>query len=604
MLNEIMSMKQSLESWGVEVPSGFHHKFFRNPKAKGAGYIAVVSDEDIERFELFPEFGTLYHYEEADNFHWALILKLDTSLSTERIARKIKGHIETNIKLATTCDSNSKLEAFCALTHSLEVIGVEPMAQLLRDELDKLDLQEGSIYIGLEAAGDHAVPVQSLSFVKALSRHLLKAEKTTEQGNTDDFGNTAAGCSEKVPKVKAKYNIPIYSKNEDNPCFTRFGMTSTDAFRIGSESRKMISDILKFMLDESKQIRNGRDGYWYEYSPRKSNRKFIVLTTLFPKDHFLEHSGEEHLSISEWDTRTQELANAVLRQQPGQTPFGRLIVFEVARGTWPIRDSRRYSADFIYDKVRRWQEGMKNGCLDGPMILEVPSLFQIMVEMNKLWKWDNSRGGYVSVKESPRFSLADAYSLLFEDGCSPGGVPPVAKKFMAHFANNIVPMYWATGAELPYTRRYHIPLLYLLLHKLGIHYNGGTYMESWAHYLGRILKQSNYIYKMFFTSRGRRLPPTLIGQSYYRMALTHPRRAFALFNERFATTLAWAESTGASGVGRLSKLVSRLAELCPELPTRCTEVEKSLLAAGYLHWEKLAETSTIETLEKETVSNG
>jgi hypothetical protein len=223
--------------------------------------------------------------------------------------------------------------------------------------------------------------------------------------------------------------------------------------------------------------------------------------------------------------------------------------------------------------IERWVKGLQNGSDYVPRGKFVPpSMYTLANCMNR--KWTFSKGEYNSIP-FPNFGVQDAYAFLFDEMST-------IDRFCRYFSDNIGLMIIRGHAleRTPYEINFYVPLRNLILHKLG-YIHGENGMNHWAFFLGKIFKESNWIYRQFFQRRGSNIPVTLIGQKYAEQAYVNPSLAFSQFTKAFHPAYVWAENHGVY-LGRYKELVQQLTAACEgKIPTSVKSEDRLLLTAGY-----------------------
>lgn len=612
MINELIRFRESILSWGMEIPRAFHPKINGNAM-KGKGIRVLFSELGIEGIVEFPEYPQMYFYKE-NKFRSTPTFKFsndktDVKNLSGSCARAL-AMVSEVAKLIEEADTNNEhLLRFVRLAKCIEkgLLLVSPEGEQPTDQLDVgqfvtkifeyLDSKEivGPVYICLDLLDES---IQTIEFIQALSDLLYELERDAG-GERDDLGRSLLGFEPVVPEIKVSSSIgtfPLYCRNKANRCLQRFGLNSTDACHIGSQTRSELSDLVQFILHSDRQSTLEKEGIWYRFTTGKATdsgkREYLVLTSLWPFDQLLEY-GKKDADAEDWEASMRAMVG--LMRMPatvfdGQSPgmvfdgqFGHIIVIRMLKGAWKVVMSAQKDVAEIADAAESWIEGTCNGHLRRKVY--PLSLVGVIFQMNNLWKMDGSKD------VSKAFDIQDAYNLFF------GNAATVARMSQV-FAIRMVPMllHWTgldmqqigqtekSGVKVPFDICLLGPLQNLILHKLGhIYDREENAMNHWAYYLGQLLQEANSLYYKWFTNRGFAVPER-IGQRFVRTAYQSPRAAYHNFIPAFAATYAWCEEHGVYLL-RYRELVTKLTESLngEELPVIPNYQERMLICAGYMN---------------------
>ena len=130
-------------------------------------------------------------------------------------------------------------------------------------------------------------------------------------------------------------------------------------------------------------------------------------------------------------------------------------------------------------------------------------------------------------------------------------------------------------------------------------------MSETAFLLGRLLSLSDVLHAKYCkVVRGGQLPPQLLGNQHYAMAVDRPDRALGLLGQRLRIYRAWAETANTTeengihvGIARwaLKQMGSVTSGLHGKVPQRgLNDTEKAEMLLGYLAREKKEEKENNE----------
>jgi len=606
MINQFLEIRQSLDYYGIKQASSAsferHGLLKQNPK-EVIFYKAIIGGTGLVEINQASGLTNLFHYAKS-NKNICITFKLEWGKGDVKgdvnVRKRIAARLKTTADLArAVCNGCPELESFRVLGEHLERLDLDQFIQAL-----KLGVQEPHAYIGLEVDDsddslDFPNSVQSLTFFKALSQRLFEL-KVSASDEKDWFGNSLEGAKE-ISQFQIDFSggrFFYYSRNEDNPCFARFGLNGKTACPIGSVTHNTIVQLVRGILSPENQsyydkVKKAQiDGLWYTEMEGKGS--VLVVSSLMPHDNFLgSGTTSVRMGLQEYKDRCKQLIQGIQKQSAiSADTFGYLLViYRPPNGPCSVRLGQRVNSVALIEKIERWNAGLFNGSNRNGDTLTIGAFRGIV---NSRWKREKKQivkqkkkkdvGEYLSHAEGFQFFLDDASTI---------------QKVVRWFEFAAVPIMLLDPLyDSPY-QNYERGRLRaasnLILHKLG--FQKEKFMEERAFLLGRLFDIANSLHRLYFKVRGATPPDQLIGHRYIRMAYDNPRRAFDLFCEDFAMYRNWAESAKHGTVGTVLGAYQKIVNKMPALPFLWSTGEKSLLAQGFDYRPWNNETKSEESIE-------
>lgn len=582
MINELFRLRQSIKAWGFDVPDIGHQSFPKNPK-NGKSYKVFVNQRGLVRVEEFPGFPQFNFYEYVYNKKRGLSFKI-----TRDNPKNIAGHLEATIKLAELMDDNPTFEPLQRLAKALKKMDVDTFIKDLLNEIPKEEDSKKVEYVSLEVAT--GTTVQTLDMMNAVALRLNELDKDKQGSGLDDLGNP--GAISKNFKIESPFRLFFYSRNEDSPCYSRWGLNATDACRIGTETHRQVVQLLSWVLDPARKARRIKNekgkfedtsGIWYQYIA--DSRNCLVISTLSPSFPEFQDMDEEDLGEETWEGYAKKVVDALLAKSDADpSAMGNVIIIQLNKGASSLRYSLDVGLPTIAEKYRRWADGIYNGgSARWTPLKEVVRLIGCQYLRNQR--------GYYERKTTCHFNIEDGYGLLFDNPQS------IDMALMLFVENTCRKMFSFTLEQVKQVQ----PVLNLLLHKKGFVYNRETEsMDHWAFYLGKMLQTANWLHEIYLQDRTLE-HSNLVGQRYLANCFENPKSGYPSFCENFFTYLMDAERNNPGAAARYHTLSAKFTELLngQDLPSRPSLEERALIAQGYSHYvpkvkteEKKSETES------------
>lgn len=612
MINELMTFRKSLASWGVVVPKSRHIKLNKNSN-NGTGYIVYLDKNGIEEVAEFPGYNNMCCFVVTQNQKIALSFKFELNKSQKG---KISGMFEAHEMLYRgILKADSKFDNLKTLIERLNKITVDGFESQIREWLASLGVTSKDVYLSLELAEDDSIQTQK--FMDAISDEVFKHEfeEVKDSNDRDMFGNPIKlkpGKPDYFPKIKTDIGLlPAFSRNEDRPSYSKFGLNSTDTFPLGPMSRAQITDTVLFIFQNEKRATAKTPGVWHQInlqSGKGAESKYFVITSLFPSNQVWEvgrvGTREGEIGEDEWEVAVNDLIQS-MQQQKNLTrkEVGQITVISESKGAWHVDANFSMPIEEICDHTEDWFEGFNNG----PMIVPKQgkalrsSIVTYLMQMNVRWKQADKTAKYSKTKD---LKPQDAYNLLF-------GRSYAAEKAAIVFAerHNDMLLQARQMDKVPYQARFLVPIRNLILHKLGYSYDReNKEMDHWAWHLGAALMEANKIYKKFFEHRRSDVPKQLIGQRYVGLVSLSPRNGVHQFLRDFTPALVWAQQKGVYLRNYQEHFAAFSGISETGLPVVATPAERLMINAGYLSYSKytpkVPSSDEVESQqETETVTN-
>lgn len=585
MINELMTFRKSLESWGITLDKGRHTLLNAN-SINERGLLVSVGETKVENVTDFPAYNKLCNFVVSRNFKIAFSFKFEPGKDQSmKIGNTFDAHA---ILYRDILHSGPRFRVLGMLVERLEKIGRNDFEGQVREFLKGFPAFK-SIYLSLDIAEGG---IQSDDFMDLVSEQVYANERQIK-GGIDVFGKPMGKLTLGKPKPykhpKADIGlVPVFARNKDRPSYKKFGLSSTDTCPLGPESEAMINSTVKFVFQKEKKATADRPGIWYPINLQsgkdaKSLRTYYVMTSLFPNNPILE-VGRTTETVNEeaWEEALTDLVGSMRAQKElERKEFGQVTVIAQLTGAWHVDASFGGSIDEICNLTERWLDGFGNGPLTVPKSGKALrcSILTYLGEMNRRWKRSNGGASSTKTKDlTPR----DAYNLFFDK-------PFAAQKAASVFAERHDGLLLNSLQldQVPFSARFLVPIRNLILSKLGYHFNKEMKtMEHWAWYVGAALMEANKIYRKFFLLRRCEVPKQLVAQRFIGLVSQSPRVGFDQFLNAFTPALTWAQQNGV-WLKTYRDHVAKIVELSNgELPVTPSPSDRLLINAGYLSYAK------------------
>ena len=564
MINELLRFRDSLVSWGHTIPNGLHRQLERI-STRNKFILVTLSESGFTTQicnHMLPGFCVCRQQQQRTLF------KYDPE-KVEKAEEAFKSCKYAWDELLSRTGSMTGIHNIVAYLNTCSI------TEILADTKIK---STGGCYLVFDTA-DRFQTESNWSLIN----NLLLSVVCVQSGSTDFFGNDDTGCEERscVAKGESKHDLMWYSKNQDNPCYERWGLNSVDACRVGLETRTEISKLWQWIVVDAKKItKDNKNGLWFDYkrSKRDSNT-FIVLSTLFPRNElldlpaFLSNLDNPNDLALAWKQETSSIISALRSGYLDGRPLqdGQVIIIrKPGKGPAILEYSKTLRSFEIADYVKQWDNGLNNWFqLQSDKIYARPlTIRSAQYYLNMRWRIADSK--IQRSEPSARFTLEDAYELFFSNKST----ARIAAESLAQFS---IPIFFNSYGAGCYDIQHLRSLCFLVLHKLSIFKE--SYVDNWPFALGRLFQVANTIHYFYFDSRGLNAPNIRIGQRFSKMAHSNPCAAFKQFNSSFKVFLTFAERDG-----RCLKEYKELLNVVGsngDLPLRLNATEALQFALGY-----------------------
>jgi hypothetical protein len=640
MLHEILSIEESLKSWGLNIgdlsntnDTTWHPQMPKNNN--GQRFLILIDknlDIAIEPFES--ESASDLRYFKYSNFASGFTFKYDTNKDSKKRLNGIKHHLYCHSDISKHIDDQDRFCAFKELSNRLSRIDPNALMNKLDDFISQQDKKIKSCYFSLDIPDwkqlKFSNKVQNSESMKVVNDWLI-SKQTNSSIDIDILNNPADGWENKSKTFETKLpcgvgTIKLYSKNEDNECYERFGMSGVNACKIGNSTRKQILKIINSIVSENFYYNNlgkegTRNGLWYYI--QKDNGRDLVITTLSPSSDWIEGRTEEsnQMDIEQWEAEGKKIVH-MLNGEINKTPFqcSIFVLFIPKNGACQIKYHKEMNGKNIANCVNKWVSGTSTRpskfVCKGKFL--PPTISNFSKCINKIWK--NDRNKISSIIEREYITISDIYDFFFENEKA---IKKVTRIFAKNHTKMLIECSDGKLEKMPYERQWLVPISGIVLSKNG--FTKEMIMNSVPFLMGQLFSQANNIHRIYFKSRGINEPQKLIGQEYIQQAYKFPKRALGTFIGNFSKYECWAENYirkekepykhGYLPIREYKEIISKLMNIMPDLHNNQfksvnqfnefdPDIYKILLEMGYAYRSPKSVKSEIGVdLEKVSVEN-
>lgn len=474
-----------------------------------------------------------------------------------------------------------------------------------KDKDPKKDFKTLSVILDsteLEKAG---YSTSGAAFTNRLNEDLLKADEKNKNARKEDtvdaFGTEFAAVTaadERMPKIKLPggFTTSLRTMFGAPGCQYRYGLTENATYPIAPSTRLRLKSALEWVSAEERRnitwskLDTGEILFAYPESKPSLSTGLAAV--------FQGPAGPEQGSFE--GAAKRFLSSLREGKDPGTDSRSNRIQIFILRKLDKGRTKIVYTYNTTSEELERRGEIWWTACRNLP---ELPRLFgsdnnrdlfplEVARLLNSAWKQD----GTLASKEFKPFSGYHGLELFFDDGA-------MARNDLSSLLRNLEPAAVKLGRcayhldELSKTQEIFqksFLLLGLLLDRLG---NGKEqYMQEFPYLYGQLLKVSDEMHILYCRiERKGKIPPQLVGGSFYSAAAELPLQTLAQLGQRMIPYILWAKSykhKNESDEGKESwragwylRLYERLASQIAaqaELKTRFTEAERAQMFIGYL----------------------
>lgn len=415
------------------------------------------------------------------------------------------------------------------------------------------------------------------------------------------------------PRLPALADTILFSANSDIPCLQRYGLIGSEMFPIGRQTAQKLNSTALWITAPD------RKGKTWSLIPRSDDAGRDLILAYVDLMPDLDAELAELLSDSDsveregvFESKAASVLRAIDEMQgklATEAVLHTLLLRRISKGQVQVEATSQYRLTRIREALPEWAEASGNvprlslivptGKGKPTRLISPRVLFPGEVLEGTKWIW--IRGG-AERYPTTGFSLNSVYDLYLGE---PFVSAAAATALLGHILQKCTSLLLLVGDQLtrsgPSVRDVSVPgrygavtaitLLGIALHKLDR--KKEFYMKETAFFLGRMLALSDSLHAQYCQAvRKGDLPPQLLGNQHYPMALERPNRAFAVLGERLRVYQAWAQTAKADGESHAPARIAKWAvremgtvanELRGKIPERgLKDVEKAEMMLGYL----------------------
>ena len=442
----------------------------------------------------------------------------------------------------------------------------------------------------------------SAAFTNRLNEDLLKADEKNKSAGKEDtvdaFGAEFAAVEEPMPMVKLPggFTTSLRTMFGEHGCQYRYGRIENATYPIAPATRLRLKSALEWVSAEER-----RNITWSKLDTGEILFAYPESKPSFSAGLAAVLQGSAGSEQSSFEGAAKRFLKSLREgKDPGTDSRADRIQIFMLQKLGKGRTKIVYTYNTTPKELERRGEIWWTACRNLPNLPRIfvsknnRDLFPLEATglLNSAWKHD---GTLVSKKSKP-FSGYHGLELFFDDGA-------MARNDLSALLQNLEPVAVKLGR---YT--YHLDtisktqeifqksflLLGLLLDRLGSRKE--QYMQEFPYLYGQLLKVSDEMHILYCrVEREGKIPPQLVGGSFYSAAAEMPLQTLAQLGQRMIPYIFWAKSyqyKDKSDKGKESwragwylrlyeRLASRIAEQA-ELKTKFTEAERAQMFIGYL----------------------
>lgn len=598
MINEILKYEQRLLAAGLQSPKlEFHPKLKTNPKGtKDTGFLLVSMLNDGKIGTMTPmelEVHKTRRQYEFGSQNTALTFKFNGKL------KQVNSGIENTIALANLICKDERLNSLKELANKLQ-------KTVPQEFLEKIvaEYPEKSLYISfhLEEIGvNEDISGLSLMLQKTISDCLFEGDKVTSE-NLDALGSPNPLTEPFNCQVDKYHSFFVYSRNEDNNCYSRYGFNSHELCSFSAESRLRIVSLLTMMLKNK-----------CEFKLKKGGSLLAIATLLVGDDASPENPMVDFKPFTEeeWHKYCGNIIAKIKKQRTGELieilPGEILLLRKPDNGPINVAYKRSLSLDNLENAINEWDRGVnyfagtripRGSCFDR----RIPSIFGLtkLLSLRYAKRTQNRKSFYEVTKgKSSLWALKESYELFCGSESAYDKMTEIVSTYLLPvFVDCARDFVTPNSTSYGYTDPVKAPEIFsqYIYAVLGLILNKEKIMlqelESMPMFnLGRLFHQADRIHRGYCVSLGHLPPRELLGQIHLRMAFNQPQRALSDFYERFSKVHGpWAENSqinkGLNGEDldysfSFKTYREMASKVGIELPLNPSHIDKIALACGY-----------------------
>jgi len=440
------------------------------------------------------------------------------------------------------------------------------------------------------------------------------------------------------PKLPIIGNTYLFAVNDQTPCQSRYGKTSTDIIPIGREEATAIQNSLNWTTEDERQGKT-----WYPVPGLSEGERDLLIVYLdkkpdlankaqmlggMSKDYFSESTYEAVASVTIDALQGEKIVTAndlirlfALRKADlGRTQVSLQHVYtisELLRADKEWREAAdnvpNVSIPFFRKEIERVIVKTKDISAAISQFLTDEESEVIFLSTRCPFPADLVR---VTQKQWVRFgqesasvsgvSLGDVYDIFF---AQQNNQKLTAENLLSLSLQRTQSLLVGLGdaehkkqmggfsADTRFTALTTISAFGIYLHKLDIRKE--LYMKDTFFYVGRFLSLIDTLHMEYCKHvRGGSIPPQLLGNAHLQIALDNPISALDMLSRRINIYQAWTKKEQGDhmrlawwAVGQIGEVSNKMAEKL--LPNSTTSVERAQILLGYL--AKSEETEKIKS---------
>lgn len=478
---------------------------------------------------------------------------------------------------------------------------------------------------------------------KQLTQALLHADANASSDLATEIACAFSGKTEalqtgpfpKVPLSTLGKEYPLFSRFHASECNTRYGVTGSDSVPVGRETALQMKDAVTWLLNEERRgktwraVASGRmDGkrekrdlllVYVEGRPNidVALANYIASGDDDPMEEGAAVSEAElvaELLVSRFTTDTKAVCEA-LEAIAKEAPHSRLqiaLLRKASDGAAFVALSETPSVLNLLDGARWWAEKGRNlPALRIPLIPSVkgaklqyatpfvPSPGEVVPLFTRQWRRDGTEytpiGGVM---------LGEVLPLLLYPERRDNIAPVLLSLLLPRTSVLLIGIGGATYRRDDTWNAFGNPVRRFALRTLGFlgiclsacGREKGTYMNDAPYQVGQMLALADRLHRDYhIVVRSGPMPPSLIGNAHFSMALENPVKALSVLALRMPVYIGWAKTTqvgeSASESTRIAVFEARkvlreyetlAAAVHGKLPELMKDIDKAEMLLGYL----------------------
>lgn len=512
---------------------------------------------------------------------------------------------------------------------------------LIGNKLDKRKREyraEIPLIVDVSDWEEFSVRVASPKMEAFVSECLFKRQESdtakNENSNRSNLPSALSGRLIKLehdkfpaPKLPIIGNTYLFAVNDQTPCQTRYGKTSTDIIPIGKEEATAIQNSLNWTTEGDRQGKT-----WYSVPSIKDGERDLLVVYLenkpdlqvnkaymlggVSKDCFSESHYEAIASAAIAALQGELIINAnslirlfaLHKADPGRTQVSLHRAYTIAELIRADEEWRKAAANipkvllpFFRKEIERMTAQSKDLSKSISQFLsnkEAETIFlsprvPFPADLVQLTQKQWIRFGQESTP-LPGISLGDVYDVFFGQDRKGAITENLLIQSLQRTQALLIGLGNADhkkqvagyGTHARFTVLTTISVFGICLYKLGIRRE--HYMKDSFFYVGRFLSLIDTLHLEYCKHvRSNSIPPQLLGNAHLQIALDNPTSALDLLSRRINVYQAWTRKEQGEhmrlarwAVGQLGEVSATLAE--KPLPNSTTSAQRAQILLGYL----------------------